>query len=41
MKDGAIHKDACTASPSEATLHLPGADYPLREEGIREALAAK
>ncbi|MBV5295463.1 MAG: amidohydrolase family protein [Curvibacter lanceolatus] len=39
MKDGAIHKDCATPVPSEAALHLPGADRPLQEEGVKEALA--
>jgi imidazolonepropionase-like amidohydrolase len=41
MKDGVIHKDCATPVPDQAALHLPGADYPLREEGIREAIAAE
>lgn len=41
MKDGVIHKDCATPVPSQAALHLPGADFPLREEGIREAIAAQ
>ncbi|WP_309684362.1 amidohydrolase family protein [Polaromonas sp.] len=41
MKDGVIHKDCATPVPAQAALHLPGADYPLREEGIREAIAAE
>ena len=40
MKDGVIHKDCATPVPSEAALHLPGADRPLQEEGVKEALAA-
>lgn len=39
MKDGAIHKDCATPVLSEAALHLPGADRPLQEEGVKEALA--
>lgn len=39
MKDGAIHKDCATPVPFEAALHLPGADRPLQEEGVKEALA--
>lgn len=41
MKDGVVHKDTSTAGPRNAALHLPGADHPLREEGIKEALAAE
>lgn len=40
MKEGVIHKDCSTPVPSEAALHLPGADRPLQEDGVREALAA-
>lgn len=40
MKDGVIHKDCSTPVPAEAALHLPGADRPLQEEGVREAIAA-
>ena len=40
MKDGVIHKDCATPVPHEAALHLPGADRPLQEEGVKEALAA-
>ena len=39
MKDGVIHKDCATPTPKDAALHLQGADYPLQEEGVREALA--
>jgi hypothetical protein len=41
MKDGAIHSDWSTPVPSEAALHLPGADRPLQEEGVKEALASR
>jgi imidazolonepropionase-like amidohydrolase len=41
MKDGVIHKDCATPVPAQAALHLAGADFPLREEGIREAIAAE
>jgi imidazolonepropionase-like amidohydrolase len=41
MKNGVIHKDCATRVPAQAALHLPGADYPLREEGIREAVATE
>ena len=37
MKDGVIHKDCSTPVPQEAALHLPVADRPLQEEGVREA----
>ena len=40
MKDGVIHKDCATPVPHEAALHLPGADRPLQEEGVKEARAA-
>ena len=40
MKDGVIHKDCATPVPHEAALHLPSADRPLQEEGVKEALAA-
>ncbi|WP_077033440.1 amidohydrolase family protein [Pelomonas sp. KK5] len=40
MKDGVIHKDCATPVPAEAALHLPGADRPLQEEGVKEAIAA-
>ena len=40
MRDGMIHKDCATPVPSEAALHLPGADRPGQEEGVNEALAA-
>src|SRR3546814_6430312 len=40
MKDGVIHRDICTQAPDDAALHYPGADFPLREEGIKEALAS-
>lgn len=40
MNDGVIHKDCSTPVPHEAALHLPGADRPLQEEGVKEALAA-
>lgn len=40
MKDGIIYKDCATPVPHEAAaLHLPGADRPLQEEGVKEALA--
>jgi len=39
MKDGVIYKDCATPVPREAALHLPGADRPLQEEGVKEALA--
>ena len=39
MKDGAIHKDCESPVSTEAALHLEGADFPLREEGVKEALA--
>lgn len=39
MKDGEIYKDCATQVPAEAALHLEGADFPLREEGVKEALA--
>jgi imidazolonepropionase-like amidohydrolase len=39
MKDGVIHKDCATPVPLDAALHLPGADRPLQEEGVKEALA--
>ncbi|MEY2890392.1 MAG: hypothetical protein RJA98_300 [Pseudomonadota bacterium] len=40
IKDGVVHKDCATPVPSDAALHLPGADRPLQEEGVKEALAA-
>jgi imidazolonepropionase-like amidohydrolase len=40
MKEGTIHKDCATPTPADAALHLPGADRPLQEEGVREAIAA-
>ena len=39
MKDGVIHKDCATPVPSDAALHLEGGDTPLREQGVKEALA--
>ncbi len=39
MKDGVIHKECSTPTPKDAALHLEGADFPLREEGVKEALA--
>ena len=39
MKDGVIHKDCATPVPSDAALHRNGADSPLREQGVSEALA--
>jgi cytosine/adenosine deaminase-related metal-dependent hydrolase len=39
MKDGVIHKDCATPVPRQAALHLEGADAPLQEQGIKEALA--
>jgi imidazolonepropionase-like amidohydrolase len=41
MKDGVIHKDCATSVPAQAALHLPGADFPLQEEGVRDAIAAE
>lgn len=41
MKDGVIHKDCATPVPAQAALHLPGADFPLQEEGVRDAIAAE
>jgi hypothetical protein len=40
MKEGVIHKDCSTPVQDDAALHLPGADRPLQEEGVREVLAA-
>jgi hypothetical protein len=40
MKDGLTPKDCSTPVPQEAALHLAGADRPLQEEGVKEALAA-
>lgn len=40
MKDGVIQRDLFSAAPDDAALHYPGADFPLREEGIKEALAS-
>ena len=40
MKDGAIHKDCATPVPTEAALHLPSADRPLQEKGVKGAIAA-
>lgn len=40
MKDGVIQRDLFAAAPDDAALHYPGADFPLREEGIKEALAS-
>jgi imidazolonepropionase-like amidohydrolase len=39
MKDGVIYKDCATPVPAQAALHLEGADSPLQEPGVREALA--
>ncbi|AVS91094.1 amidohydrolase family protein [Paracidovorax avenae] len=39
MKEGAIFKECSTPAPAEAALHLEGGDHPLREEGVKEALA--
>ena len=39
MKDGVIHKDCATPVLSHAALHLEGADTPLQEQGVKEALA--
>ena len=39
MKDGVIHKDCATPVPAQAALHLDGADSPLQEQGVREAIA--
>jgi imidazolonepropionase-like amidohydrolase len=39
MKDGVIYKECATPTPKDAALHLEGADFPLREEGVKEALA--
>lgn len=39
MKDGQIHKDASNTGLNDAALHRQGADFPLQEEGIHEALA--
>lgn len=39
IKGGDIHKDVSTPGLDAAALHRAGADYPLREEGISEALA--
>jgi imidazolonepropionase-like amidohydrolase len=40
MKEGVIHKDCATPVPHEAALHLPGADQPLQEQVVKEAIAA-
>lgn len=39
MKDGIIYKDCSMPVPQHAALHLPGGDFPLQEEGVREAIA--
>ncbi len=39
MKEGAIFKECSTPAPPQAALHLEGGDHPLREEGVKEALA--
>jgi imidazolonepropionase-like amidohydrolase len=39
MKDGIIYKDCTMPVPATAEFHLPGGDYPLQEEGVREAIA--
>lgn len=39
MKEGVIYKECSTPVPADAALHLEGADFPLREEGVKEALA--
>ena len=39
MKDGVIYKDCATPVPAEAALHLDGASTPLRDEGVKEAIA--
>ena len=39
MKDGIIFKDCTMPVPRHAALHLPGGDFPLQEEGVREAIA--
>jgi len=39
MKEGVIYKECSTPVPDDAALHLEGADFPLREEGVKEALA--
>lgn len=41
MKDGVIYKDCTMPVPEQAALHLPGADFPLQEEGVRGAIAAE
>jgi len=40
MKEGVIHKECSTPVPADPALHRPGADFPLREEGVSEAIAA-
>lgn len=39
MKDGIIYKDCNMPMLQHAALHLPGGDFPLQEEGVREAIA--
>lgn len=39
MKDGIIYKDCNMPVLQHAALHLPGGDFPLQEEGVREAIA--
>lgn len=39
MKDGIVFKDCTMPFPLHAALHLPGGDFPLQEEGVREAIA--
>jgi imidazolonepropionase-like amidohydrolase len=41
MKDGVVHKDCATPVPHEAALHLPGADRPLQEQAVKDAIAAE
>ena len=40
MKDGVSHKGCAALVPRDAAPDLPRADRPLKEEGVKEALAA-
>jgi imidazolonepropionase-like amidohydrolase len=40
MKDGVICKELASPVPKDAALHLPAAERPLQDDGMREATAA-